>query len=180
MKLGPGRYCSYNFNGQTSVRLAPGTYDNVNFSGSPTVTLDPGLYIIRNVVTFNDRVKLNGTGVTFYFADAKSKIQFNGTTTANLSAPTSGTYQGILFFEPDGLARSALVMNAMSGTKMKGLVYLPSRDVTVNSVSTISSTDIAMVFNTLLMNVTKWSFAISGTGRMPAGLGEAEPAYLMN
>jgi Flp pilus assembly protein TadG len=144
----------------SSITLDPGTYcGSINFNGSPTITFNPGLYVIKGgTMTINSGAKITGNGVTFYFADKDSKIQFNGTTTITLTAPTSGTYSGILMFEPSGLAQSQLVFNGTTASTLQGLMYLPSRQVTFNSTSTLSAEKISMVFATLIVNATDWNF----------------------
>ena len=152
------------FNNKTydgsSVTLNPGTYCGwTNFNGSPTITFNPGLYVISGGgMNINSGAKLTGNGVTFYFADSNSKIQLNGTTTATLTAPTSGIYSDILMFEPSGLAKSPLTFNETPGSTLRGLMYLPSRQVTFNNTSTLSAEMIGMVFATLTVNTTNWNF----------------------
>ena len=67
----------------------------------------PGVYVIKGGGWNVNGGSWTGSGVTFYFADT-SHIQFNSGISATLSAPTSGTYSGLLFYEPDGLAEIGL------------------------------------------------------------------------
>ncbi|MGA0594968.1 TadE/TadG family type IV pilus assembly protein [Enterovirga sp. CN4-39] len=158
-----GGCTSTNYNGGT-VSLAPGIYCAINFNSTTNVNFAPGLYVIRNG-TWN----VNGgvwacptctgdSGVTFYFADANSKFQFNSGVKATLKAPATGPYAGILFFEAPNLSKSSFTFNPSAGFDWTGLVYLPSRNVTFNSSSQVSSGNITLVFNTLMLNGTKWSF----------------------
>jgi Flp pilus assembly protein TadG len=157
------------FNNKTydgsSVTLNPGTYCGwTNFNGSPTITFNPGLYVISGgSMNINSGARITGNGVTFYFADSNSKIQFNGTTTVTLTAPTSGTYADILMFEPSGLAKSPLAFNGTTGS-LRGLMYLPSRQVAFNNNSTLSADMIGMVFATLTVNNTEWNFRAGSPG----------------
>src|SRR6185437_3629669 len=83
-----------------------------------------------------------GSGVTFYYADASSYIQFNSGVKANLSAPTSGTYAHVLMFEPNGLSTSSFAVDGTSTSDLlQGLIYLPSRNVTFNSAANATATD---------------------------------------
>lgn len=178
VSLPAGNVCSTNFNNQTSVSLGPGMLDNINFNGQPTINLSPGLYIIRNTVIVNSGAKLNGTDVTFYFADANSRIQFNGNVTVNLSAPKSGTYSDILFFEPQIATKGHWVLNGSAGSSLNGLIYLPSRNVIINSVSNVTANRVSMVFNTLIMNAMNWSFETSGRKMSASGAGGDGTPYL--
>jgi hypothetical protein len=173
---------SCDYNGQTynpgAVTINPGVYCGwTNFNGSGTLTLNPGLYIIKNGgMTFNSGWTVTGAGVTFYLVDQNATITFNGNVNASLSAPTSGTYADILMFEPTGLSNTNLPINGTSGSNFTGLMYLPSRDVTINSVSNVSSNSITMVFSTLILNSTNWSIA-PGAKSMSVASG-ATSAYL--
>jgi Flp pilus assembly protein TadG len=153
---------SCSFNNQTyngSVTISPGVYCGwTNFNGSGTLTLNPGLYIIKNGgMTFNSGWTVTGTGVTFYLVDQNATLQFNGNVTTTLSPPTSGTYANILMFEPDSLSSSNLPIDGTSGSSLQGLIYLPSRNVTINSVSNVSADNVTMVFSTLIMNAMNWN-----------------------
>ncbi|WP_316176909.1 MULTISPECIES: Tad domain-containing protein [unclassified Bradyrhizobium] len=162
-----------------SVTLSPGVYCGAtNFNGSGTLTLNPGLYIIKGgAMTFNSGWTVTGSGVTFYLVDQNATLTFNGNVNATLSAPTSGTYANILMYEPSGLSTSNLPINGTSSSSYTGLMYLPSRNVTINSVSTMSSNSVTMVFNTLILNQTNWAIA-PGALSMSAASGPAGTAFL--
>jgi len=173
---------SCDFNNQTyngSTTLNPGTYCGwTNFNGSGTLTLNPGLYIIKSGgMTFNSGWTVNGTGVTFYLVDQNATLTFNGNVNANLSAPTSGTYANILMFEPSGLSNTNLPINGTSGSSFTGLMYLPSRDVTINSVSNVTSAKVTMVFSTLILNTLNWAIA-PGAASTALSSGTTTSAYL--
>ncbi|MBI5260215.1 MAG: pilus assembly protein [Bradyrhizobium sp.] len=160
------------------VTLSPGVYCGwTNFNGSGALTLNPGLYVIKNGgMIFNSGWSVTGTGVTFYLVDQNATITFNGNVTAKLSAPTSGTYANILMFEPNGLSNTNLPINGTSGSRLTGLMYLPSRDVIINSVSNMNTNNVTMVFSTLILNQTHWSIA-AGALSMTASSGTGS-AYL--
>jgi Flp pilus assembly protein TadG len=172
--------CDHNnqtYNGSTM--LNPGTYCGwTNFNGSGTLTFNPGLYIIKSGgMTFNSGWTVNGAGVTFYLVDQNATITFNSNVNANLSAPTSGTYANILMFEPAGLSNTNLPINGTSGSSFTGLLYLPSRDVTINSVSNVTSTQVTMVFSTLTLNTMNWAIA-PGAASTALSSGTTTSAYL--
>lgn len=162
-----------------AVTLNPGVYCGAtNFNGSGTLTLNPGLYIIKGgAMTFNSGWTVTGSGVTFYLVDQNATLTFNGNVNATLAAPSTGTYANILMFEPNGLSTSQLPINGTSSSSYAGLIYLPSRNVTINSVSTMSSNSVTMVFNTLILNQTNWSIA-PGALSMSVASGPAGTAYL--
>jgi hypothetical protein len=127
-----------------------------NFNGSPTVTLQPGVYVIKNGGWNVNGGKWTGTGVTFYFADT-SHIQFNSGMNMTLSAPTSGTYSGILFYEPDGLSTSQFVFNDSVSESLSGLIYLPSRQLTFNSTSNMTSPNVTVIADSAIFDTLNWN-----------------------
>ena len=137
---------------KTSQTIGPGVstgyvcYKGLSFpKGSPTVTLNPGLYIINgpNPLSVASGTTLNGTGVTFYFVNGGSFSVSNGAT-LNLSAPTTGTYRGLLFYQdPTDSAADSFVGGA-NGV-LNGIFYLPTANLTfANGGSSTFSTDLVV------------------------------------
>ena len=138
------------------ARFQPGVYcGGLNFNGAVNAVFEPGLYVIRGGDWNVNGGTWTGDGVTFYFEDS-SRIQFNSGVRAELTAPTSGEYKNILFFEKPGLSRSAFLFNDTPGNTLDGVMYLPSRDMIYNSGSNARGDRLAMVFNTLTLNQTTW------------------------
>lgn len=165
----PCTYSNGNYNGG-SVTLSPGVYCGwFNFNNGPTVNFKPGVYVIVNGGWNVNAGTWTGNDVTFYFAD-QSKIQFNSAVAISLTPPTSGPYANILMYEKTGLSPSQFVFNDSKTMQMKGLVYLPSRDVTFNSGSQLTSKSISLVINTLILNATNWTL-VPGEPRIGGGSG---------
>lgn len=164
--------CSFdsaNYSG--SVYLNPGTYcGTFNFNATGSLNLAPGLYVLNGTNwTINSGWTVAGTGVTFYFADSSSYVQFNSGVTASLSAPTSGTYANLLIFEPDGLSTSGFAIDgtSASGHALQGLVYLPSRNLTLNATYSGSADSFTLVVNQLIFDSNSprsWSITPSSGG----------------
>jgi len=176
--LSAGVYGGINFN-NTSVTLNPGVFcGSINFNGvtNGTVTLNPGLYEIHGTWSVNSGWTVNGSGVTFYLVDQNALVHFNGTTGATLSAPTTGTYANILMYEPGGLTTSNATIDT-STLNMTGLIYLPSRKLTANSTSNLTSTGLTMVLSTLTLNTTNWTMAPSAASKALSS-GTTTSAYL--
>ncbi|MBL8908550.1 MAG: Tad domain-containing protein [Rhizobiales bacterium] len=168
-----------NVNYSGTNTLSPGVYcGNFNFNGSGTLNLKPGTYVFKNTKwNLNSGWKVNGTGVTFYFADANSYIQVNSGVEINVTAPTSGDYADILFFEPDGLSKSQFSINGSAGHTFEGLIYLPSRNVTFNSMSSVASEAITIVVNQMILNSANWNIA-PGKKSINAGGGSNGLVYI--
>lgn len=134
--------CTYkNYSVTQAATLQPGTYcGGLNINTSATVTLAAGTYVILGALTINGPT-LNGSGVTFYVSQGNgysygaSSIQ---SVNATLTAPTSGTLQGILYFSdpnlPNGNAGLS-VSNWNAGSRLDGILYLPGQELTVSNVN---------------------------------------------
>ncbi|WP_188312034.1 TadE/TadG family type IV pilus assembly protein [Salinarimonas soli] len=126
---------------------------NLNFNGSGTVTFAPGLHRIRGTVNINSSIDVVANGVTFYLETSSSLLQMNSSTKMALTPPTSGTYAGIAMFEPPGIATASnLNLNSASDMQTNGLYYLPSRNVTLNSSSSVQARRLTMVARTAIVN----------------------------
>ena len=153
-------YSGQNYNGG-AVTLSPGVYCyGINFNGTTTLTLNPGTYVIKSGNWNFNGGTMTGTGVTFYFVDS-SYIQFNGTSKLNLTAPTTGNFANLLWYEAQSLSQSSFTVNATNGANLEGLIWLPSRNLTLNSGASVSSNKLTMVLNTLIMNTVNWALASS-------------------
>ena len=133
-------------NGGTPVTLGPaisgGTvcYNGLSINGSAVVTLNPGLYIINGGMSINGSASVSGSGVTFFLAAPNGSASLTGSGALTVSAPTSGTYNGILFFE-DPADNNAMNVSGSSGSNIQGIFYMPAATLTMSgsSGSTISA-----------------------------------------
>ncbi|GAA0544638.1 hypothetical protein FHS83_000535 [Rhizomicrobium palustre] len=166
-----------NYNGGPVV-LSPGVYCGwYNFNNAPSVSFQPGVYVIKGGGWNVNGGTWSGTGVTFYFADS-SKIQFNSGVSASLSAPSSGSYAGILMYEAPGLSSSQFLFDDSKGHNLDGLIYLPSRQLVMNSGATVSSDHVTVVVDSLIVNSSTWTIAPQTTLSIAGSSGSGSP-YLM-
>jgi Putative Flp pilus-assembly TadE/G-like len=119
--LSAGRYCGgMSVIGGGNVTLSPGTY-----------YLDGGLL---GALNFSVAVggTVTGTGVTIVMAPTNPLIGLPATLlltgVINLTAPTSGTFNNLVFFVPPGALLSALTF-AGSQANFVGTIYAPGSDV---------------------------------------------------
>jgi Flp pilus assembly protein TadG len=105
------------------------------FTGGLTVKgalhFEPGLYIIDGGefnVNAGDNSKLTGSGVTFYLANG-AKLNIGGSIQMNFSAPTSGTYSGILFFGSRTATGVSHVLSGNSASEYTGAIYAPASNI---------------------------------------------------
>ena len=95
---------------------------------SGTKTLSPGVYIVSSgSFRINANANISGSGVTIYLASGVS-VSINGNATVNLSAPTTGTYGGMLFFG-SRTGTSGVTFNGTASSKLTGSIYFANQDV---------------------------------------------------
>lgn len=130
--LGP---CSGTNSYKDTVTIGPQTWcGGVTFNAQADVTLLPGVYLVNGgEFRVNAGAHLHGSGVTIILTGTAGNIataRINGGADVELSAPTSGTYSGVLFYQ-DRLAASGGTNYFNGGAEMNltGVVYFPSQEV---------------------------------------------------
>ena len=116
--------------------VAGGTvcYNGLSISGSGAVTFNPGTYIINGAFSMSGSGTASGAGVTFYMAPPNGSLSLTGSGALTLSAPTSGTYDGILFFQDPSDTNTMKVAGA-SGSDIEGIFYAPSAALNLSGSS---------------------------------------------
>jgi len=111
--LNPGKYCS----GMTL---------------QSNITLNPGVYVVDGgTLKINAGANISGSGVTFFLRNGAT-INFNGNAHMNMSAPTSGTYSGVLFYSDRTQSSQNQTFNGDSTSRLTGALYFPSQKVTLS------------------------------------------------
>ncbi len=116
-----------------SNTITPGVFaGGLTLGGGSTITMAPGIYYMQggNFVVANG-VNLSGSGVMIYMDSSGYSISFQGGTTINLSAPTSGTYQGIVYYQDR--ANTSNLNNIANGANVNisGTIYAPNAPMTI-------------------------------------------------
>ncbi len=109
--------------------LSGGTYcGGLTLSG--TTTLSAGVYVVSGGnLKINANAKISGSGVTFYLTNG-ARVSINGTAKIDLSAPTSGTYSGMLFFgDRTDTGSTKNSFNGTADSKLTGAIYFASQAV---------------------------------------------------
>jgi len=130
-----------------TATLYPGVYcGGIEINPGANVTFNPGTYILTSTnnshqaipssygLTIDLGTTVRGNGVTFYNYGPSGSITFLlaslTTGTVNLTAPTSGTYGGILFFQDPGNTSTAQIIGTSSlNTVLEGTYYFPKAKV---------------------------------------------------
>lgn len=87
-------------------------------------TLGPGVYVFENGVTASGQVTVNDGTLDIYSGS------FNqGIGTLSLTAPTSGTYNGIAIMQPATNANQLQIQFGSSNETLDGMIYAPGAQV---------------------------------------------------
>lgn len=148
-----GNYCG----GITISNSAKATFTGGNYyiyggltvQGSATASFGSGLYIVNGsssgvAVDFANSAVVSGTAVTFFltgqYGQTMGAVTSTGATTVNLSAPTSGSYQGMLFLQDRNLSTSTATSFANSASSvLQGTLYFPNTAVSYSGASSTGS-----------------------------------------
>ncbi len=138
---------------KSSVTIGPTAGGTICYQGlqinDGVVTLRPGTYLIgASGISVSAKATLQGTGVTLIFTNTQTPFNSgkigsfwaNGSATINLSAPTSGTYAGVLMYQdPRTPAKNnGLKITGNSDSSFEGAIYAPTVEVTMIGNSDIS------------------------------------------
>ena len=146
------------FSGSSAHVLSPGCYNGLSLSGSGTLTLEPGLYIINGSMKLDGSRTVAGTGVTFY---TTGTTRITGSRVLTLSAPTSGTYNGLLFFQSRSDFKP-MSFSGSTGSDVRGIIYAPKADLTYSgSTGATFHTDLVVDSVTITGSATIYSYASS-------------------
>lgn len=108
--------------------LQPGVYcSGMNLSGN--VRLEPGVYVVTgDDFRVNSNTTVVGEGVTI-FLNNSSATRINGSATVQLSAPTTGTYSGVLFMGDRQSSAGRMTFNGTADSKLTGAIYFANNAV---------------------------------------------------
>jgi Putative Flp pilus-assembly TadE/G-like len=121
---------------------SPGSYTDIHVTGN--AIFQPGLYYVTGSLRINSNTNVvaGGTtdfsgapafsstptgGATFYITNG-ADVTIDGGSTVQMYAPTSGTYEGLLFYQ-DPLDTQQMTINGGSNSFFEGAIYAPKADV---------------------------------------------------
>lgn len=157
-----GRSCDYSDlvvnAGETAV-LRPGVYcSKLEINSDSHVTLEPGIYVMRDgELIVNSRSTVTGSDVMIFFQGKEGRLNVNSDSRVTLSAPRSGTYAGILFFQSrasETLDSDYHILNSDGTSKLEGALYFPNGQLMLNSISTanVAADWTALITRRLVLN----------------------------
>jgi hypothetical protein len=141
-----------NFPNGTSI--SPGTYKGVNLTGNSTYTFAAGTYYVCGNFKASATINTGAGGATF-IVQGQISVTGNGT----LAAPTSGTYSGVLFYEPGNSSNQQTdKINGGSSLILTGAIYLPGGNLTFNGNNATGST--------ACVEIVAYTITFSGTSNV--------------
>lgn len=162
----------------TNGTLHPGNYcTGMDLKG--TVTLendgltDPVYYVSGNL-KINANAAITGSGITIYLAPGAS-VSINGNSDMKVSAPSTGTYAGVLFFG-DRTNTGTVTINGDSASSMTGALYFPNQTVSYLGNFSGSNNCTQVVADQVLMSgSTTFSANCTGVSGAASNLAAYEP-----
>src|SRR6185437_14227182 len=126
-------HTNWTWSSSVDTTLNPGVYcGGIGITGGATITFNPGIYIINGGgFNWGGSATLNGTHVMFFLTGQNgytaAPLNANGNGSINLSAPNSGTYEGLLFFQDRNVAyTTANTFSGNSNSSTSGAFYFPT------------------------------------------------------
>ena len=135
----------------TAVLYADAAYcGGITIAQGANVTFNPGTYVLTSQggaggMTVSLESAVTGTGVTFYnhgpsggitFTDSSGSSSSGG---VDLTAPLSGTYAGILFFQdPANTTQATIAGSSCLQTVLEGVYYFPKAKVVFGFDGTVA------------------------------------------
>jgi len=150
--LEPGVYdCTIDPPGQWGLQFEAGDYyitGGIVINGGGDVTFGQGLYFLQGqglIITGNGVV--TGDGVTFYIDEGQ--VTLTGTSDTELTAPTSGPYEGIVIFQNRTLTTT---VNMSGGAIADGWGAVYAAGAQIHLVGNTGSTLHQFISDTFLMD----------------------------
>lgn len=160
----------------STLPLAAGCYKGINIKG--TATLAPGVYYIDgSSFSLGSQASVTGDGVTIILtsstaatnASSIATLDMNAGANVQLTAPTTGPYAGVLFYQDRRAQDSgANMINGNATSKLQGAFYFPSQELDFTGTSGMTTDCLQLVALRLAFsgntNVSNQCPAGSGAG----------------
>jgi hypothetical protein len=145
--------------GANTTTFYPGQYASIVDTGSNAEIFNAGTYVIAGPggLTLTGASGSVGNGVTFYIGPNAGSVSYTGANGSNFSAPTTGPYAGILFFQSPANTHTATFTGANG--LIAGTLYFPRAPVTMTGANGITSNYVILVAYSLAMTgANTWTF----------------------
>jgi hypothetical protein len=130
--------------GSQGTRYCASNANSFNLSGSAIVQMSPGTYFFDAYGTSAglkavSGTQISGSGVTIVLMDSlmpssPATIDIAGGSQVTLTAPTSGTFAGIVIYQDRAATNTSEVnkLNGTSGMELQGAIYIPGQALQYN------------------------------------------------
>jgi Flp pilus assembly protein TadG len=156
-----GGYSNGNVNSNQTRTLNPGNYRGMDLKGN--VTLNPGVYVIDGgSLSIGSQARVTGSGVTFILTSSTAgsnpnsiaTVDMNGGAQLNLTAPASGTYQGVLIYQDRRapLTNQSNKINGNSNSLLQGAIYMAGQEVEFTGTSGMNTNCLQLVSRRITWN----------------------------
>lgn len=136
-EVGPCDHNGASYKGST-VTLNPGVYcGGLDINKGSDITFSPGLYVIQDDPLMVEKSSISGSEVTFFLTGNGAVFKFKNDSSIDLTAPTSGPMEGVLFFQ-DPASGGKHDWNGKATTSLRGVVYFPSGELESDSENAIA------------------------------------------
>ncbi|MBC7520393.1 MAG: Tad domain-containing protein [Sandarakinorhabdus sp.] len=149
--IGNGSALNVAPNGTKSI--GPGTYKSVDIKG--TLNMSPGVYYINGgSFSANSQATIIGTGVVIILTSSTAATNpssiatadINGSANIQLTAPTSGTYAGVLMYQDRrALDSGTNKVNGNSTSILQGALYFPKQELEFTGTTGMQTNCLQMV-----------------------------------
>jgi hypothetical protein len=134
---------------QGSATLSPGYFDHgIHLGSHMSVTLNPGIYYIDGGIDLGAQTTMSGSGVTIFIKSGG--VNMSGGATVGLTAPSSGDWQGILFYQDRSDTSDSTLVGGTS-QQMNGALYFPKAHLSYKGGSSVVATATTIIADTLSM-----------------------------
>jgi hypothetical protein len=128
-------------------------YRGFDIKGPWTIPADAIIIVDGGTLEFGAQADVTGSGVTFILTSSTAAtdpssvatISMHGNAVLDISAPTSGTYEGVLMYQDRRAAYGDSHINGNSASSFEGGFYFPARRLTFNGNAGMSTTCVQLV-----------------------------------
>lgn len=130
---------------------APGTYCGFSVGNGMGLVMSPGTYIVNGgTFSIQGGSTVTSTGGVMIYLTGGATVNIANGANVTLSAQTSGTYQGVLFYQDRTMTSPGSSTFAGGATmNLTGSLYLPHAALNINNGSSTTGTTMAIVSDTV-------------------------------
>jgi len=149
---------------------APGTYCGFSVGNGMSLQMSAGTYIINGgTFSIQGGSTVTSTGGVLIYLTGGATVNIANGASVTLSAQSSGTYQGVLFYQDRSMASPGSSLFAGGASmNLTGSLYFPHATLNVNNGSSTAGTAMALVAD--MVNFQGGAHLLADTGGTKTGL----------